>query len=447
MLKMTRGRRGPLRQTIFVCSIQSCRFIVGVLTLSLLLASQVAAENWPRFRGPTGQGISSEHNLPVRWSATDNIAWKSEIPGEGWSSPIVWEDHVFLTSATDDGKSCRVISLDRRTGEILWNVEVATQVPGRKRTKNSYASPTPVTDGEHVFVVFASGVIVALDYAGNIAWKNDEVRFFSVHGLGASPILVRDHLIMPYDGSSDGVDNQIGFKIPWGGAFVLSVDKRTGTVNWRGRRGLSRLGHVTPVVLSLGGQDQIITCAGDAVQAFDPANGVRLWSVYSKGEGVTPSPVIGERLIFTASGFEEPTIRAIRWGGKDDVTRTHIAWEQKKGVPTQPSLLYVRPHLYAISDQGIATCYQEATGDVVWRERIGSAHCASPIYADGRIYFLSEEGEATVIEAGGTFQVVARNTIPERSLSSYAVSQRNIFIRTDKHLYCVGRSDKVIKKE
>jgi len=181
-----------------------------------------------------------------------------------------------------------------------------------------------------------------------------------------------------------------------------------------------------------------LSIAGDVVQGFDLKNGERLWSVYCQGEGLVPSPATGDGLIFAASGFEKTTLRAIRAGGTGDVTQTHIVWEQKKGVPTQPSLLYVKPYLYAISDGGIATCYQRERGDIVWQERIGGNHSASPVYADGKIYFLSEAGETTVIEAGPKFRILARNSIGEKCQASFAVSGRRLLIRAEKNLYCIG---------
>ena len=248
-------------------------------------------------------------------------------PGTAWSSPIVYGDHVFLTTATDEGTSCRVICVNRADGSIAWNTEVHRQVTGPKRRQNSYATPTPVTDGERVYAVFYDGTAVAVDFSGALVWKNSEVSFFSLHGLGASPVLADDQLVMPFDGSSQE-ENRLGWKIPWEKAVVLSLDAGKGTVRWKGTRGTSRVGHVTPILVDDGAQ--IVSAGGDRVQGFDARTGERIWSIYSQGEGVTPSPVLGDGLIFTSSGFEEPTIRAIRLGGKGDITNTHIAWEQKR---------------------------------------------------------------------------------------------------------------------
>ena len=191
-------------------------------------------------------------------------------------------------------------------------------------------------------------------------------------------------------------------------------------------------------MLKVDGRPQIVSCAGDAIQGFDPKTGERLWTVYSQGEGVTPSPAMGDGLIFTSSGFEKTTLRTVRAGGTGDITSTHIAWEQKKGAPTQPSLLYLKPHLYSISDGGVAHCYNATNGEIVWQERVGGNHCASPVYADGKIYFLSEGGETVIIEAGPQFKEVARNSMGEKCQASIAVSQGNLFIRTENNLFCIG---------
>ena len=405
------------------------------LAFWLTVCNLARGENWTRFRGDNGQGISSEVNLPIRWSATDNVAWKTSIPGNGWSSPIVYDNHIFLTTATEEGVSCRVICVNRVDGRIIWNREVHRQQPGAKRKKNSYATPTPVTDGKRVYSVFSDGTVVALDFAGNTVWKNSDIKFHSLHGLGASPLLVHGQLVMPFDGSS-AEDNQVGWKVPWEGAVVLSLDAQTGKVSWRGKRGKSRVGHVTPILVDDG--NQIVTAGGDRVQGFDARSGNRIWSIYSQGEGVTPSPVIGDGMIFTSSGFEEPTIRAIRLGGEGDITETHIAWEQKKGVPVLASPLYVPPYLYTITRDNILHCIDAGTGQIVWLQRLTGTHTASPVLADGRIYILSEDGVTLVLRPGPKYDEIASNDLGETCLASMAVSQGNFYIRTAEHLYSIG---------
>lgn len=408
----------------------------------------VPGENWPRFRGPTGQGISTEKDPPLEWTAQKNVRWKTPIPGEGWSSPIVWDNRVFVTTVTDGSTKCRALCLDRDSGRILWNTEVFEIVPLRKERKNSYASSTPITDGERLYVVFGDGGMAALDFNGGIVWTNREVRHYSRHGLGASPLLHEGLVIMPFDGSNhvekagdwpkNSDEERLGWQIPWDKALIVALDTRTGKRVWTARRGKSRVAHVTPNILREGDTAQLISCAGDAIQGFDPRTGELVWTVYSQGEGVTPSFAMGDGLIFTSSGFEKTTLRTVRTGGRGDLTRSHIAWEQRRGAPTQPSLLYVKPYLYSITDGGVAHCYDATTGEVVYAERVGGDQCASPVYADGRIYFLSEAGEATVVKAGPRFEILAKNPLNEKCQASMALSQGRLFIRTENNLYCIA---------
>ena len=421
------------------------------LAASLLaLALSAPAENWPQFRGPTGQGISSEQDLPMHWSVDSNVVWKAAIPGEGWSSPIVWNDKVFVTYATERGTRCHVLALNTKSGKIIWDKDLFEQVPLRKEGKNSYATPTPVTDGKRVYAVFGDGSVVALTVDGELVWTNREVQFYSRHGLGASPILYGDLLIMAYDGSNrvgtpgnwpnNTAEERLGWQIPWDKSFVAALDANTGKRVWTGKRGMSRIAHATPIVVEHAGKKQIVSIAGDAIQGFDPKSGERLWTVYAQGEGLVPTPVTGDGLIFAASGFEKTTLRGVRLGGKGDVTHTHMAWEQRKGVPTQPSPVYVKSHVYAITDGGIATCYKADSGDIIWQERIGGNHSASPVCAGGKIYFLSEAGDTAIIEASPKFSgIVGTNSVGEKCQASIAISQGNIFIRSEKHLFCIGK--------
>lgn len=412
------------------------RFLV-CLTLCLTVSTAADAENWTRFRGPNGQGISSETDLPVKWSGDENVAWKTPIPGKGWSSPVVFEDHIFLTSATEEGVSCRVIGVNRKDGSIVFDTEVHRQKQGPMRRQNSYATPTPVTDGQKVYSVFYDGTIAAVDFSGKRVWKSTEVPFFSLHGLGASPVLANGQIVMPFDGSSRE-ENRLGWKIPWKNAVVLALSTADGSVLWKGKRGESRVGHVTPILINDG--KHVVSAGGDRVQAHDLKTGERIWSIYSQGEGVTPSPVVGDGLLYTSSGFEAPTLRAVRLGGSGDITKTHIAWEQKKGVAALASLLYVKPYLYSISRDNILHCLDASSGDIVWMERLEGVHSASPVYADGRIYILSEDGITRVLKPGPKYDEIASNDLgDEACLASMAVSQGQFFIRSGGHLYCIGK--------
>ncbi|MCP4257041.1 MAG: PQQ-binding-like beta-propeller repeat protein [Planctomycetes bacterium] len=414
--------------------------ILFLAAMALISFNSAIAENWPCFRGPTRQGISHEKNIPIQWSQNSNIVWKTPIPGESWSSPIVFDDRVFVTTATEGGASYRLLCLDRLTGKVLWNKQVHRQKPGHRQKFNSYASSTPVTDGRYIYIVAFDGTLAAVSNKGNVIWTHQEFEYYSEHGLAVSPILYRDLLIVPLDHSSRGPDKRLGWQKPWDKALILAVNKNTGKVQWRGRRGLSCVAHVTPQILSENGRDHLVSSAGNVVQGFDLDTGRRIWSAASSGEGVVPSIVIGDGLIFTTSGFGDSAIRTIRTGGKGDVTATHIVWESEEDVSKVPSMLYVRPFLFLVTETGVAKCLRAATGEEIWRQRLGGKHSASPIWADGRIYFLSDKGKTTVIRDGDKFEVLAENELNEKCIASPAVSQKQIFIRSENNIFCIGRS-------
>ena len=251
---------------------------------------------------------------------------------------------------------------------------------------------------------------------------------------------------MPYDGSNpvgtagnwpnNSDEERLGWQIPWEESFLLAFDKKTGQVRWKAMRGQSRIGHVTPNIMRHEGQDILVSGAGDVVQGFDLKNGKRLWSVYSQGEGVVPSIVIGGGLIYTVSGFEKPTIRAVK--PPTSGTGASIVWEQKKGVPMIPSLIFHEGHIYGVTEGGVAICLKADSGEIVWQERVGGNHYSSPVLAENRIYFLNEEGECIVIDASPTFKILARSSLNEKTQASMAISRNQVFIRTAKNLYCIA---------
>jgi outer membrane protein assembly factor BamB len=408
------------------------------LLLVLVAASTMLGENWPGFRGPSRQGISSEKRVPVRWSKTENVLWVQDVPGEAWSSPIVHGGRVFVTTATEDGVSGRVLCFDSRTGKPLWNREVVRQTLKRKEKKNSWASPTPVTDGRHVYAVFGDGTFAALDFNGKVVWINRDYPHYSQHGLGASPILEHGLLIMSRDASSEGEDKKVGWQKPWEESFLVALDAATGKERWRAKRGLSRIGHTTPVVTRDRGRSVIISSAGDVVQGFDLRTGKLLWTGRSQGEGVVPSPVFGDGVVFTASGFEKPTIRAFRLGGNGDVGAVGVVWEQTKGVPMISSMIFVAPYLYSVTTNGIVNVFVGSSGEMLQQLRIGGEHSASPVFADGRLYFSSEDGDVTVIEPGASPRILQVNRMEERIQASPAVAGGKLYLRTERKLYCIS---------
>lgn len=414
--------------------------------LFTVAASSVRAEDWPGFRGPTGQGISSEKNLPVSWDAKKNIAWRTEVAGEGWSSPIVSGGRVFLTATRDGGASCRVISINAEDGKLLWDVEVFIQSPGRKEKRNSHSTPTPVTDGKAVYAFFSAGGAVALDFDGKVLWKNTDLQFYSRHGLGSSPILHKDLLIMPWDHSTlDMSQERLGWQIPWDKSYVLALDKNTGKERYKAQRGQSRIAHMTPRIVEVDGKPQLVSAAGDFIQAFDPDTGVKIWEVESNGEGTTPSPVFGNGVVYASSGFPTPignrtfrtTIRAFKLGGSGNMTQQNLLWEQKTVVTTIPSLLLADNFLYCLSENGAMTAMNLADGQILWKDQFKGKYGASPVYADGKIYITNDEGNTTVLSAGREPKEIAFNELNEKTQASLAIANGRIFIRTDKAVWCI----------
>ena len=405
----------------------------------ILSAAWLKAENWPAFRGPTHQGVSAEKNLPLHWNATSNVLWKTPIPGESWSSPIVWGDRVFVTTATENGQSCRILSLQLDTGKILWDKEVLQQVPRHKQARNTFATPTPTTDGERVYACFGDGSFAAVDWTGNLVWTNRAHKFYGEHGLASSPILHDNLLIMARDGSSDGEDKKLGWQKPWDQSYVLALDTKTGADKWKGQRGWSRISHGTPAIWKHDGRAEVVSEGGDVIQGFDAKTGERLWSGKVAGEGKVPSTLIGDGLVFTSGGWGgKETIKAFRLGGRGELNETNLVWEQRKGMPKVPSMIYMKPHLFAITDGGVATCMNAETGELIWQERVGGNFSASPVAAEGRIYFLGDNGETTIIAAAPEFKILARNPLAEKVQASMAISQGRLFIRTETNLFCLG---------
>lgn len=395
--------------------------------VALLLMHRAAAEDWPEFRGPTGQGISTERNLPVEWSSTKNVAWKQPVPGSGWSSPVVVGRRVYLTTAVPggDGQSLRALCLDAANGKILWNTGLFTKPVGKAHAKNSQASPTPVVSGGRLYVHFGPQGTACLDLDGKTLWRNDSLEYPPVHGNGGSPALVEDKLVFSCDAASD--------------PFVVALDKNTGQVRWKVNRATTarrKFSFSTPLFATVGGQRQVISPGSGVVCGLDPANGKELWRArYGEGYSVIPRPVLGHGLIFIGTGYDKPNVLAIRAGKPGDVTDSAMAWTLAKGAPHTPSMLLVGGELYLVSDGGIASCVDAKTGQVHWQERVGGNYSASPVLAEGRIYLQNEGGEGVVLQAGKEFKVLARNPLEERTLASYAISDGAIFIRSAQNLY------------
>ncbi len=383
---------------------------------------------WPQFRGPDGQGHASGQGLPLEWSETKNIVWKVPVPGRGWSSPVIADGRVWLTTATPVKRdtSLRLMAFDVDTGRTALDVEVF-KVSGARllNPKNSFASPTPIVDGDRVYVHFGAEGTAAVSTSGDILWKT-QFSYVSEHGNGGSPELAGDLLILNCDGFDE--------------AFVVALDTRTGKTRWRTDRRLPRSqAYSTPLAIRVGDRDEIVSVGAFAAAAYDPQTGKEIWHVsYPDGYSNVPRPVYGDGLVFIATGFNQPTLLAVRPDGKGDVTRTGIAWKLTKGAPLTPSPLVVGDELYVISDNGIASCLDARTGTVRWQQRLGNGFSASPIAAEGRVYFLDEDGRTTVIKAGPSGERLALNSLDGPALASIAVAERSFFIRTGANLYRIA---------
>lgn len=390
------------------------------ILLLLLLSVSVLAQDWPEFRGPGGQGHSTERNLPLVWSETKNVKWKAALPGKGWSSPAIQGERIWLT--TEENKALRLLCVNRNTGALLYNIELfRLKSAGALHAKNSLASPTPILEGDKVYVHFGAHGTACLTQAGEIVWKTKLDYDNGQHGPGGSPVLYDDLLIVNCDGQST--------------QYVVALDKTTGKQRWRKYREGAQA-YATSLIVRLPAGDQVISPGAFRTFAYEPRTGKELWNVsYGDGFSNVPRPVFGTGLVYLCTGFMQPSLLAVRVDGKGDVTRSHVAWSLKRGVSLTPSPLLVGDELYLVSDNGIASCMDAQTGTPHWQVRLGGNHSASPLYADGRIYFLSEEGESVVIAPGKQFKELARNQLDGPTLASFAVAGGSLFVRSQTHLY------------
>jgi outer membrane protein assembly factor BamB len=397
------------------------------------LASTARGEDWPQFRGPTGEGLSAARGLPVEWSDTKNVAWKRDIDGHGWSSPVVVRGKIYLTTAvTLDASggpklSLRTLCLEADTGKPAWNVEVFSRAAAALppiHSKNGHASPTPLVDGGRLYVHFGHLGTACLDLAGKVVWRNDTLHYSPVHGGGGSPVLIDGRLIFSCDGGSD--------------PFVVALDSRTGRMLWKTPRpgdSVKKFAFSTPLVIEVAGRKQVVSPGAGSVGAFDPATGREVWRVRYDGYSVIPRPVFGHGLVFISTGYDAPAAMAIRPDGHGDVTDTHVVWTLRQAAPNTPSMLLVGSDLWMVADRGVASCVDAKTGGVHWQHRVPGTYSASPIVADGKVFLQSEQGTGVVLAAGRDFKQLAENPLGQRSLASVAVVDGALLVRTEKHLW------------
>jgi outer membrane protein assembly factor BamB len=409
------------------------------LFFTLAAAASAAESQWTQFRGPSGQGISAAVNVPVEWDAASmkNIAWKVELPGSGWSSPVISKDRVYLTAAVSDGASgqvtLHVLCCDAKDGRTLWDTEVFQPAPDQTAAihrKNTLASPTPLLVGDRLYVHFGHMGTAALDLSGKVLWRQTELRYPPVHGPGGSPVLVGDELIFSCDGQT--------------APFLAALDAKTGAVRWKTLRNSpaqKQFSFSTPLVIEVDGKPQVISATSGFVAAYLPGDGKELWRVtYGEGYSVVPRPVFAHGPIYLSSGFDRPVVYAINpKGAAGDATETNVVWTEPKSGPNTPSPLVVGDEIYYVSDGGIATCADAMTGNVHWRERLGGGFSASPVSVEGRVYFQNETGVGYVVKAAKTYELLAKNDIGERTLASFGVVDGALFIRGEKALWRVGK--------
>jgi outer membrane protein assembly factor BamB len=429
--------------------------------LALMIGGSVAAADWPQWRGPKGTGITDDKNLPERWSATENVAWKAALAGLGVSSPIVSGTRVFVTSqigagvrrpgnhprlaqgagaaaageralptSRDDRTLFVVEAFNRADGRRLWEyrVEADGALPG-VHDKHNMASPSPITDGETVYAWFATGQIVALDMNGKPTWQRHlgkEISPFDINwGHGSSPTLYQDLLILLCDHGP--------------ASYLLAVDKRTGREKWKTDRGRGRMSYTTPFIVDAASGPELIINSSERVDAYDPRTGAFLWHTGGSNQFPIPSPTFHDGVLYMSRGYRSGPYMAIRPGGRGDISASHVVWQINTGAPYISSLVYDAGLLYMANDVGAITAIDATTGQKVWQERVDGIFSASPVAADGKIYFVSETGETIVLRGGREPRVIAKNDIGERLIASPALSNGQIFLRSDGQLFCVGK--------
>lgn len=415
--------------------------LVGTLSVSLL-----ADDSWPEFRGPTKQGITTAKGLPLTWSESENVIWKTAIHDKGWSSPVVLGNQVWLTTATEDGRELFVVALDRETGKVLHDRKLFTVAEPQYADKfNSYASPTPAIEPGRVYVTFGSPGTACLDtQTGKVLWERTDLKCNHWRGAGSSPTLWENLVIMHFDGA----DQQ----------YVVALDKRDGRTVWQTNRSIDfqdltaegkpvrdgdfRKAFSSPLVIMHEGKPQLISVGSCATYAYDPATGKELWRVEErKHHSGTVRPVVGHGMVYTATGLAKGDLMAVRLGGAGVVNESHVAWRTSTSVPNRPSPVLVDDLLFMVhQDTGVASCLEAKTGKEVWRERLPGRghHSASPIYAEGRLYFFSEAGYSPVVAAGREFKVLAENKLEDGFMASPAVAGKSLFLRTKTHVYRIA---------
>lgn len=410
---------------------------IWLTAFSLLFISHSAltADNWPDWRGPAGEGHSNATGLPLNWSDTENNVWKTAIHDSGHSSPVVWGDQIWITTAKQKGETLYAVCVDLNTGAVIHDIPVfEPENPQRINGNNTYATPSPVIEEGRVYVHFGTFGTACIDAkTGNVLWKRTDLNCEHMQGPGSSPFLYKDLLILHLEGT----DVQ----------FITALNKQTGDSVWRYDRPRDlyesmktlayRKSYQTPILVEVDGQTQLISNGALMVTGHNPDTGKVIWQVLYGEDNSIGRVVSGLGVFFVNCGGppNRSELWAIRHGGKGDVTDTHVAWKMTKDVPLESSPVLVGDLLYTVSDNGVLICTEAVTGEEVWREKLSGRYGASPLYADGRIYFSSKDGKTTVIKPGRTFHPLAENQLDGELWSSPAVTGKSLILRTKTHLY------------
>lgn len=400
-------------------------------TLGFFAACTCArGENWPAWRGASGDGLSREPNLPRRWGPSESVLWKISLPGRGHSSPIIWEDSVFITSCIEE-EQCRVLfRIDRRTGAVVWQRTTLVAPLEDIHSLNSFASSTAATDGRRVFVTFLDRTqmfVAAYDFDGNELWQQRPGEFHSKHGFCTSPVLYKDRLIVNGDHDGD--------------AYIAMLRQADGKVVWKIPRENKTRSYCTPIIVSIDGRDQMMLNGSYCTAGYDVETGKRVWICDGPSEQMVATLVHGHGLVFSLGGYPERHLLAIRKGGSGDVTKSHVVWRTHKAIPYVPSPLLYGDWLHVASDEGFYTCFEPTTGVVKSNHRAAKHISSSLVGGDDHVYITDDTGATLVIRNGPGFDVVSRNAIGEECYSTPAISGGSIFIRGVRHLFRIGAPD------
>ncbi len=406
-------------------------FVFGCLFV--LSASTNAQENWPQFRGPTGDGVVVGTGYPTTWSEKENIIWKTPIHDKGWSSPVIWGDQIWLTTAKEDGTELFAVCLDRQSGKVVHDIKLfSVKDPPDIRKYNSFATPTPVVEAGRVYIHFGTHGTVCLDTkTAAVLWTRDDLPCNHWRGPASSPLLFEKKLHLTFD----GYDQQ----------YVVALHSDTGKTAWKKDRvikfkndnGDYKKAFATPSILEVNGQPQLVSPAAEATIAYNPANGDELWRISHGGMNEACRPVLTNGLIILSSGHTANMI-AVKAGQTGELGKDAIAWEFTKQAPTKPSVIAHKDHLYFVNDNGIAFCLEAKTGKKVWHEKIDGAYSASPTLAGGSIYFPGENGSTFVIKAEPKYELLSSNKLADGGRATPAFADGKIYLRTYTHLYCIG---------